>query len=260
MLDTDGDGQVDITSQVEYVDTDGDGQADTAVAYVDQDGDGYFDVKEVYSVEGDELVLEYVEEIDVEPSYQAAEYPNYDPATADPDAIVGDPEDCIDEWEFQGNTNRCALYSQKFVIEEITGEEVDMEAMADYAEENGWFTEEGGTPLGYMNKMLDEAGVENEMTFENDESDLREALSEGHKVIVSVDADEYWYGQDDDTYSPADGPNHAIQVIGIDDSDPENPMVIINDSGHPDGQGMMIPMDTFLDAWDDGGCQMIECY
>ena len=60
-------------------------------------------------------------------------------------------------------------------------------------------------------------------------------------------------------YSPYDGPNHAVQVIGIDYSDPDNPMVILNDSGHPDGCGLEVPMDTFLDAWDDADNMMIIC-
>ena len=53
--------------------------------------------------------------------------------------------------------------------------------------------------------------------------------------------------------------NHAVQVIGIDYSNPDEPMVILNDSGTPDGCGEMVPLDTFLDAWEDGNCQMITC-
>ena len=131
--------------------------------------------------------------------------------------------------------------------------------MAELAEENGWFYEENGTPFLHMNKMLDYYGIENEMSFNNDEADLREALENGEKVIVSVDADEIWYGETDDVFTPTDGANHAVQVIGIDYSDPDNPMVILNDSGHPDGCGEMVPLDVFMDAWEDGGYQMITC-
>lgn len=185
---------------------------------------------------------------------------NFDPADADADGVVGDPEEALDLWEYQGNTNRCAIYSQKFVIEEFTGEEVDIEELCDVAEENGWFSEDGGTPIMYMDKLLDHYGVPNETSFDNDIQDISDSLADGKRVIVAVDADEIWAGENDtDMYEPGDGVDHAIEVIGIDNSDPENPMVIVNDSGNPDGQGVMIPMDTFVDAWEDSDCYMVEC-
>ena len=61
-------------------------------------------------------------------------------------------------------------------------------------------------------------------------------------------------------FSPLSGANHAVEVIGIDYSDPEHPMVILNDSGPQNGCGEMVPLDQFLDAWQDGDNLMIECY
>lgn len=187
------------------------------------------------------------------------ELENFDPADSDPEHVIGDPEEAMELWECQGDTNRCAIYSQKFVIEEFTGEEVDIEELVDVAEENGWFTEGGGTPVVYMDKLLDYYGVPNETSSGNDINDIIEGLDEGHKIIVAVDADEYWNGENDNIYTPGDGVNHAIEVIGFDNSDPENPVVIVNDSGNPDGCGCEIPLETFMDAWEDGDCYMIEC-
>ena len=135
-----------------------------------------------------------------------------------------------------------------------------MEEMADIAEENGWFTEDGGTLLIDMNKMLDYYGVENEMSFNNDISDIEDCLSGGGKAIVSIDANEIWVGDNDNMFTPGYTPNHAVEVIGIDYSSPDNPMVILNDSGHPDGCGSMIPLDVFVDSWEDSGCHLIACY
>ena len=189
----------------------------------------------------------------------AYELNNFDPSTADSDSIIGNPEEVLDLWESQGDTGRCAIYAQKFVIEEYTGQEVDIEDLVDLAIENGWFTEEGGTPIIHMDKILDYYEVPNETSSGNDINDIVESLNEGHKVIVSVDADEYWFGENDDVYIPGDGVNHAVEVIGIDNSDPENPLVILNDSGNPDGRGCLVPLDTFMDAWEDGNCYMVEC-
>lgn len=75
------------------------------------------------------------------------------------------------------------------------------------------------------------------MSFHNDIDDIRECLESGGKVIVSIDADEIWFGESDDLFTPGDGPNHAVEVIGIDYSNPDEPMVILNDSGNPNGCG-----------------------
>lgn len=77
-----------------------------------------------------------------------------------------------------------------------------------------------------------------------------------------VDSDEIWTpGQDkyQDDYvndyvqgyglMPGQAADHAVQVVDIDDSNPDNPMVILKDPGNPDGDGMRIPADEFVDAW-----------
>lgn len=79
----------------------------------------------------------------------------------------------MEEWEFQGDTNRCALYSQKFVIEELTGKDVPIEDIVDIATENGWFSEDSGTASLNMTKVLDAYGIENEMSFHNDIDDIK---------------------------------------------------------------------------------------
>lgn len=260
--DLDGDGHADAVVQEQYFDRDGDGNIDTYVFQTDGDGDGAFDAIQVYDVDPATHEVHLIP-LDDELGHVAGTYADeleqFDPAHADMDAVSGDPARAMEQWEFQGNTGRCALYSQKFVIEEITGQEVDIEEMADLAEENGWFDEDHGTPLLNMNKMLDHYGIENTMRFHNDISDIERCLGFGGKIIVSIDADEIWYGENDNLFTPGDGANHAVEVIGIDHSNPDEPMVILNDSGNPNGCGEMVPMDTFLDAWEDGDCQMITC-
>ncbi|MBE7011236.1 MAG: hypothetical protein E7415_01020 [Ruminococcaceae bacterium] len=186
---------------------------------------------------------------------------NFDASNADAEGVIGEPEDALDLWEYQGDTYRCALYAQKFVIEEYTGEEVDIEDLVDMAEDNGWFSEGSGTPLNHMDKILDSYDIPNETSYGNTMEDLVESLNDGNRVIVAVDADEYWTGENDsDVYTPGDGVTHAVEVIGIDNTDPDNPMVILNDSGMPNGAGVEVPMETFMDAWEDGNNYMIECY
>ncbi len=187
------------------------------------------------------------------------ELDRFNPADADKPGLFGDPEESMEYWECQGNTNRCALYAQKFIIEEVTGQEIDIEDLVDTAEQNNWFNEQEGTPILYMDKMLDEYGIEHTTQHGGTIEDIQECLNDGGNVIVAVDAGEYWYGENDQIFTPGEGPDHAVEVIGIDNSDPENPMVILNDSGVLDGSGLQVPLDTFLDAWEDGGNFMIAC-
>ena len=264
-IDKNGDGITDEMFSGQLVDTDGDGVYDTYVKSIDADGDGSFETVEIYDYNpmADELHLSTVDEVDV--SYNAEgvtnnEYGNFDPDSCSPEDIVGNPTADMSHWEYQGDTNRCALYSQLFVIEEITGEELNINDLVQLCEKNGWTYENGSTPILNMGNVLGHYGIEHKMSFRNDMDDLTRALENGEKVIVSIDADEIWFGESDDVFTPNDGVNHAVEVIGIDNSDPEHPMVILNDSGTPNGQGELVPADTFMDAWDDGGNQMIEIF
>lgn len=267
-FDTDGDGEVDAVIKTVLVDTDDDGVYDTYNEYFDDNADGTFDAVRVYDYDNATDTAELVhfyDNIDIESNifttesedYNAFDRPRFDPDNTNPDDVIGNPEESMTYWEFQGNTGRCAIYAQKFIIEQYTGQEVDIEDLVNTAESRGWFSEETGTYIYNGNKLLDLYGVPNEASYNNDITDLRDALDSGKMVIVSVDADEYWGQDSDDVFSPADGVNHAVQVIGIDESDPENPMVILNDSGSQRGCGEMVPVDVFMDAWDDGNNEMI---
>ena len=102
-----------------------------------------------------------------------------------------------------------------------------------------------------MNKLLEVYGIESELIFGYTISDIESALANGDRVIVAVDSGEYWMGESEELYTPVDGPDHAVEVVGIDRSDPEHPMVILNDSGNIDGKGEMVPLNVFENAWAD---------
>ena len=251
----------------EYVekayDSTGDGEIDTVETYTDVDGSGQIDYHEVYSYDPSTGLLLQLTAGDMDMtvgSTMALELDTFWPSGDYPDGISGDPASSMDYWECQGQTNRCALYSQMFVIEEFEGVEIDIDEFANVAKEHGWFTEEGGTTFLNMNKMLDYYGIDNEMSFHNSIDDIEECLNNGGKVIVSIDSDEIWHGEDNNIFAPDSSSDHAVEVIGIDRTDPEHPMVILNDSGRPAGRGEMVPLEVFEGAWEDGDCQMIECY
>lgn len=259
IVDTDGDGQIDCTVTEELVNSEN-GVPDTWVVSTDADGDGTVDDVTVYGYDPEKGVILPPEDGTWGGDSGPGELEQFDPSQADPEDVCGDPAADMENWECQGNTNRCTLYSQKFVIEELTGQDVDIEKLVEISEENGWFTEENGGNALDMANVLKYYGLDPEMSYHNDMEDIRQCLENGGKVIVSVDSGEIWYGETDQLFCPVDGADHAVQVIGIDNSDPDAPMVILNDSGSPNGCGEMVPMEIFVDAWEDGNCQMIACY
>ncbi len=264
-LDMNGDGYMDYYSEMRMVDTDGDLVADTLVFSEDINHDNIFDTVEVY--DGDEIYTFFNQEafgdydqnnMDYQGDYGSSESRfNPDSRENDYDTLIGNPGEDMQYWEYQGYSGPCAIYAQMFAYEGLTGKECDIEELIEVATENGWY-DENGTPMEDMDKILNHLGMDTELTYENDMEDIINTLENGGKVVVAVDGDEIWYGDNDDIYTP-NSPNHAIEVIGVDYSSGE-PMVILNDSGTPDGQGLMVPVDQFVDAWDDSGCLMVEAY
>ena len=187
-------------------------------------------------------------------STSSDELENYAPAEG---SDVNNSSEAMEHWEFQEDTNRCAQFSQLFVIEEALGIDIDPDMFCEISESNGWFSEEGGTNLENINKMLDYFGVENEVSTDGTTEDLIEALDNGGRVIVAVDCGEYWDNEAfwDDWFDP-NGADHAIEVIGY---DAETDSFIVNDSGTPDGCGEIIPRDVFEDAWEDSDNYMVVC-
>jgi hypothetical protein len=85
-------------------------------------------------------------------------------------------------------------------------------------------------------------------------ADLVEALRSDRAVMVGLDAHEIWDSADDDTSDLGGDDNHAVVVTGIDLS---NGLVYLNDPGTPEGQGSVVPLGQFEDAWADSGKDMI---
>lgn len=183
--------------------------------------------------------------------------PTYDPGSGT-EGVTGDVTGNMEHWEFQGPTNECAIYAQLFALEELTGEHYEPDQLVAIAEENGWF--HNGTSMEDMGKLLEHFDLKVEKDTYNIQ-EIEDALSEGKQVIVGLDSAEIWQ-EDRDAQDailedimgiPGNDADHAVQVIGFDHSDPENPMVVLNDSGHPGGCGEMIPQDVFEGAWEDSG-------
>lgn len=162
------------------------------------------------------------------------------------------------EWHVQNGDYSCAVCSQQFIINEFLDLDLTEEQLCTIAEASGWFDPEQGTTLDNVDNLLELFGIDSQMNYEAGFSDLKQTLDEGGRAIVAVDSSVLWvegFGN-----YPIYGADHAIEVVGIDDSDPADVKVIINDSGTEDGCGKAVPLDEFMEAWLPSGGFMVSAY
>lgn len=291
MIDSDGDGLIDIQMidtdgdenfETQILDSNGDGIFDTQLVdsnsdgifdtqFVDTDGDGILDTQMVDSDGDGKIDTVMLDEnrdgvIDV----QGVDRNNDgipDGYASNTSVIAGNPEEDMDDWHMQRHQDTCAVVTQEFILDELTGHNFTEEELMRVAMANGWYTPGGGTTLENVGKLLENYGIDVERTTGNSMEDLENKLSHGEKIIVAVDSSEIWSDSPeellDDLLSevlgiPDQQPDHAVEVIGIDKSDPHNPVVILNDPGHPNGKGMRVSAEEFFGAWEDSDCYMVS--
>lgn len=168
--------------------------------------------------------------------------------------IIGNPTNYYQ----QTYNDTCAIKSQQIILNEF-GIPVTEDQLIQYSTEHGWYNG-NGTQFTDIGKLLADAGIPCTQTSGATKYDLVRHLADGHKVIVCVDSGELWEGGMSEWLEDVFGnshADHALIVAGIDNTDPNNPMVILTDpgSGQP---AQPYPLDQFMDAWKDSGNFMVS--
>lgn len=172
--------------------------------------------------------------------------------TMDPNGMVPDIQ--------QQYPDSCAIKSQQIILNEF-GIDVNEDQLVQFSYEQGWYHADGtGTSAEDVGNLLETANIP--VTRQDDANvfNLVSELSQGHKVIVGVDSEELWgnkfmaWMKD---FFMGDTPDHALVVAGIDTSDPNNVMVIVDDPGSGEYH-KAYPLDQFMDAWSDAQCYMVS--
>lgn len=176
--------------------------------------------------------------------------------------FIGDPDYQQLHWEHQNLPDNCAIVAQSSILSQF-GIDVTMDEATYVAAANGWYVPGIGTSPNDLGSVLEAYGVPTHSVEDASIEQMASELQQGHRVLVGVNSDELWdqgpmaefwnwfkeaFGFDNSSFSPAD---HAVAVTGIDLSDINNPQVILNDPGHPDGAGQPYPLDRFMDAWEN---------
>lgn len=247
--DLNSDGIADQTSVIQGLDTDEDGQIDTWAMQTDYDGD----------LMPDEVAFATETDFDTQPTQTEL-------WSGGNSQVLNDPTSDLEHWHQQAYDDTCAIASQEFILDELTGYDFSEDQLRQEAAANGWYTPGVGTPLDCTGNLLEAHGIGIEKQYGCTLEDISNQLAQGNKVIVGLDADEIWnpggFDEDDAIANfvgmPGQDANHAVQVVGIDSSDPDNPLFILNDPGSPNGQGLTIPAADFMNAWEDSNFFMVN--
>lgn len=169
---------------------------------------------------------------------------------------------------YQGYDSTCAIRSQQIILRDY-GIDLSQEDLMVFAEQNGWFSEENGTPIGYVGFILQSQGVTVHQKEDSTIYDLINELAQGHRIIVGVDSGELWADRNgniweqtkeffEDLWYGQKGADHALIVAGIEvnPKDPSDVTVILTDPGTGDLR-IEYTLDQFMDAWEDSNCFMV---
>lgn len=174
------------------------------------------------------------------------------------DGFIGDASPASQQY-----SDTCAIKSQQLILQDF-GIYVSEDDLVAWSAENGLYTG-NGTQLKDIGAILQQGGIPVSGKVNCSVFDLVGELSQGHKVIVSVDAGELWDRGTkenlkewwDDLVNGEQGADHALIVAGIDNIDPENPQVLLTDPGTGE-ICKRYPLDQFMDAWRDSDCFMVS--
>lgn len=150
----------------------------------------------------------------------------------------------LGEWQQQEKRLSCAVQCQRMIINDLTGSELTEAELREQGKEQDLYQDERGTYTEDVGKLAESYGLEREQFEDLSISELIEMKQQGTDVILAVDAMLLEHPELEKISSP----NHAVEVIGFDLSDAENPKVILNDPGRSDGRGAAYPMEIFEKA------------
>jgi hypothetical protein len=167
----------------------------------------------------------------------------------------GNPYNDSYYWRKQSSQSSCAVVAQMSVYQSLTGYSVSEAAASNYAQSQGWFNPQTGTPVPDTGKLLNAYGIKTYGGFNLNLNHLAAALKRGDKPIVALDGREIWYPRRNPSGTPADQKNigHAVWVTGIDVKPNGLTYVILNDSGIGRGRSEIVRSADFYNAWRDYG-------
>jgi hypothetical protein len=173
--------------------------------------------------------------------------------------LWGDPVADAPYWREQQRDYSCAVVAQVSAYESITGKYISEEEACQFATSQGWLTEEG-SPYEHIGNLLNQLDVATYRTYGATLDDIKTALANDEKVMVSLDANEIWFPIWNEARMPvdqADDAMHTVWVIGVAQELDGTYQLLLNDSGIPNGQVFTVDYEDFENAWQDADSHLV---
>lgn len=184
------------------------------------------------------------------------------------DHIIGNPDEAIKHFHSQNHPDTCGIAVQRSIIEETTGQNYSENYLMNIAESGNSYHQGKGTSINHLGDVVNVmANVAVDKHFGANLTEIADKINHGEHVMVSVnseivntpDAQSIFGSLSSQMLNNAiqnnSIANHVEEVIGIgiNNNDPAHSVIIVNDPSSVNGQGVEIPVEQFLAAWEKGG-------
>lgn len=149
----------------------------------------------------------------------------------DTECLYGTPETACESWEKQVGENSSDICCQKYAAEQLMETHFSEAEFSDTAQKNGWYYPESGTTLSDVGNVLEYLKLKVERDENISIRDLCMMLDNGEKVICLVNDSVLHCSELSQV--PGFYPNHTVEVIGVDATNPEQIKILINDPKAP---------------------------
>lgn len=173
-------------------------------------------------------------------------------------------ENLLDSYFKQPDGHSCGLESQRIILRDY-GIDIPFDDLEQIAKETGLYSDQGTRTID-LGEVLNLAGVGIHKMHGANIYDLINEFAQGHRVIVSLDANELWRNNTmsekmsnwlHDVFD-GQGGNHALIVAGV-EVNPNNTndiRIVLTDPGAGHLR-IEYPFNQFADAWKDSNCFMV---
>ncbi|MGV0432218.1 C39 family peptidase [Corynebacterium sp. 20_84] len=170
------------------------------------------------------------------------------------DGVAGGSYLWQDIWFSQEVDGYCGPTAAAFLLNQFTGAGINNpEFMVEQAVNMGYMGDPTqGMTVDNLAKLLTSCGLPAE-AVQSGIYDLAAKLEMGYGVIACVDSGELWGDEEDMRYED----NTSDHVLVVSEIDFNMQTVTLLDSGFEGGDGFEVPLDQFLDAWEDSNFAMV---
>lgn len=169
--------------------------------------------------------------------------------------VVSSEPYIVSSFAAKADRKLCVLYAEQYILQHL-GIIVSIDELLAIAKQNKWIKHQG-IQFKNIGKLLEYYSLKIERKTNASLTDLQNALSKGHPVIVGVDAGELFattrlkkiVEKIEDWFERH--PDHALIVTEVKLTDSFDGEIMVLSMDDNQAKSFIIPVNQFLDAWED---------